>query len=125
LEAEHDDLRAALRWLLDDEESEQALRLAGALGYFWWTRGSNADGWRSLEVALARASQTSPAIRTRGLNVLAIHLLSQGELERAGPVLEEALELSRSVDDCSSAAQRLTGLGLVAQRHREWEESAR
>jgi predicted ATPase len=125
LESEHDNLGAALRWLLDHEESEQALRLADALGYFWWTRGSNADGWRSLEEALARASQSAPAIRTPGLNALAIHLLSQGDLERAGPILEEALELARSVDDWSSVAQSLTGLGLVAQRRGEWEESAR
>ena len=77
MDAEHDNLGAALRWLLDHEESELALRLAGAPGYFWWTRGSNADGWRSLEEALARASQTSPAIRIRGLNALAIHLLAR------------------------------------------------
>jgi hypothetical protein len=67
--------------MLDHEEYEQALRLAGALGYFWWTRGYNADGWRSLEEALAGASQSAPAIRIRGLNALAIHVLSQGELQ--------------------------------------------
>jgi predicted ATPase/DNA-binding CsgD family transcriptional regulator len=125
LASEHDNLRVALRWLLDHEESERALRLAGALGYFWWTRGSNAEDWRSLEEALTRAAQTAPAIRARGLNALAIHLLSQGELERARPILDEALELSRSLDDWSSVAQSLTGLGLVAQRRGEWEESAR
>jgi non-specific serine/threonine protein kinase len=125
LESEHDNLGAARRWMLDHEEHVQALRLAGALGYFWWTRGYNADGWGALEKALARASQAAPAIRIRGLNALAIHLLSQGQLERAGPILDEALELSRSVDDWSSVAHSLTGLGLVAQRRGAWEESAR
>jgi predicted ATPase len=38
LQSEHDNLRAALRWLLDQEEHELALRLATALGYFWVVR---------------------------------------------------------------------------------------
>jgi non-specific serine/threonine protein kinase len=125
LASDHDNLSAALRWLRDHEESEEALRLAGALGYFWWTRGYNADGWQALNEALARAPTVAPAIRIRGLNALAIHLLSSGDLERSGPLLDEALELSRSDNDWPRVAQSLTGLGLVAQRRGEWEESAR
>ncbi|HEX6509061.1 MAG TPA: LuxR C-terminal-related transcriptional regulator [Chloroflexota bacterium] len=125
LASEHDNLSAALRWLRDHEEHEEALRLAGALGYFWWTRGYNAHGWQVLNEALARSATVAPMIRIRGLNALAIHLLSSGDLERARPLLEEALQLSRSHNDWSRVAQCLTGLGLVAQRRGEWEESAR
>jgi DNA-binding CsgD family transcriptional regulator/tetratricopeptide (TPR) repeat protein len=125
LASEHDNLSAALRWLRDHEETEETLRLAGALGYFWWTRGYNAHGWQVLDEALARSTTVAPAIRIRGLNALAIHLLSSGNLERSGPLLDEALELSRSDNDWSRVAQSLTGLGLVAQRRGEWEESAR
>jgi predicted ATPase len=39
LEREHDNLRAALRWLLDRGHKEEALRLSSALGPFWWIRG--------------------------------------------------------------------------------------
>src|SRR5258706_155752 len=66
LEREHDNLRAALRWLLDQSvpegsdttaEREAGLRLAGALGYFWYVRGYHTEGRRWLEEALARTPQ--------------------------------------------------------------------
>ena len=57
LEREHDNLRAALRWLLEQEEPaerEAALRLAGALGWFWRLLGYHAESARWLQEALAR-----------------------------------------------------------------------
>jgi non-specific serine/threonine protein kinase len=54
-----------------------------------------------------------------------MQLLSQGALEQAELILEEARELSRHVEDRSSVAQAITGLGLLAQRRGQWEQSAR
>ena len=39
LEREHENLRAALRWLIEDHDGERALRLAVVLGWFWYVRG--------------------------------------------------------------------------------------
>ncbi len=69
LEREHDNLRAALRWLLDQDETaerEAGLRLAAALGYFWWMRGYHTEGARWLEGALARAPFTGRGRLGRG-----------------------------------------------------------
>ena len=39
LEEEHDNLRAALQWFVDHDETEKAARLAAALRWFWDTHG--------------------------------------------------------------------------------------
>src|SRR5215207_193782 len=38
-EREHDNLRAAMRWLLQRGELEEAARLGWALWLFWWIHG--------------------------------------------------------------------------------------
>ena len=53
LDLEHDNLRAALRWLLDHERWADALSLAAAISAYWQTRGFLAEGRGWLEAALA------------------------------------------------------------------------
>ena len=60
LDAEHDNLRAALRWTLDEDNGAQgdgpaALRLAGALGRYWAHRGHLSEGRQWCAEALARS----------------------------------------------------------------------
>src|SRR5207237_8893990 len=55
LEEDHDNLRAALAWCQADAEGAEAgLRLAGALGGFWDTRGYWSEGRGHLAAALSR-----------------------------------------------------------------------
>ena len=67
LEAEHDNMRAALSWALERKEVEVALRLGGALWWFWWMRGYHSEGRRWLEEALAIEGRGSPEVRAMAL----------------------------------------------------------
>jgi predicted ATPase/DNA-binding CsgD family transcriptional regulator/transcriptional regulator with XRE-family HTH domain len=128
LQGEHNNLRAALRWLLDqDDEAERAagLRLAGALGWFWAQFGYHAEGMRWLEEALARALQgTDPGLRTRALVPLGVIFASKGETERVRAVLLEALTLAERRDPIAAAMACMT-LGISIHFAGEHEEGTR
>ena len=57
LEAEHDNLRAALRWWAARGRAEPGLRLAGALRQFWYRGGHLTEGraWLATFLALPAA----------------------------------------------------------------------
>jgi tetratricopeptide (TPR) repeat protein len=55
LETEHDNLRAALRWLGDVGEAERGLRVGNALLWFWFNRGHWREGRAWLERFLEAA----------------------------------------------------------------------
>jgi predicted ATPase len=65
LEADHDNLRAALDRLAHAGAPETFLRLARALCIFWVHRGPYEEGRAWLERALARGGETSPLLRPR------------------------------------------------------------
>jgi non-specific serine/threonine protein kinase len=118
LEREQNNLRTALRWLLDqDDEAERAegLRLAGALGWFWRMRGYNVEGRSWLEEALARAPQESePGPRSRALAALGLILVIQGEVARARETLEQARTLAERRQDLVVMTLADTDLALCS-----------
>src|SRR5947209_1862334 len=74
LEREHDNLRAALQWTIEQGEAggsmEMALRLGGALRRFWWGRGHWSEGRNFLERALATGlagTWIAPSVRAKAL----------------------------------------------------------
>ena len=125
LEAERGNLRAALRWLSCRGEDVLALRLAAALGYFWWIHGHIAEGRRYLEDMLERVPEEAADPRTRAsaLRSLGIALLLQGEVERARRVLEEGLAVARSTGEAQSIAFSLACLGRYTTLVGKPEES--
>jgi non-specific serine/threonine protein kinase len=126
LEREQDNLRAALRWLFDqDEEAERvaSLRLAGALGWFWAMFGYHAEGVRWLEEALARAPRNL-LLRTRALIPLGMILASRGDTGRAREMLVEALNLAEGRDQTTATMARIP-LGHAAHMAGEREEGTR
>jgi non-specific serine/threonine protein kinase len=125
LEAEHDNLRAALRRSLEVGEAERSLRLAGALGHFWGRRGYLTEGREWLEAALAKgdrspvASRREADARAKALRQAGWLATWQADYGRAKELHEEGLALSRSLVDKRGIARSLNSLGNVA-----WSEGS-
>src|SRR4029077_1564956 len=69
LQAEHDNLRAVVRWALKTHDAELVLRLSGALQRYMDARGHLNEAQRWLETALALDVPVMGPVRARGLQI--------------------------------------------------------
>jgi predicted ATPase/class 3 adenylate cyclase len=119
LEAEHDNMRAALSWTSERKEAEVALRLGGALWLFWFVRGYPSEGRRWLQEALAIDGHVSPESRAMALVGAGALALDQGALDLAQEAFEEGLELLAHEEASEAKLWLLSYLGLVAWEREE------
>jgi len=122
---EHDNVRAALRWSLDEADAhELGLQLAAALGLFWVLEGALAEGYRWLTEALDKAAHAPAALRAKALYALASIVHAQGDLWQSPPIFQQSLGLYQRVGDQQGVADALYALGRLANRHEQLDEAS-
>jgi non-specific serine/threonine protein kinase len=114
LDAELDNIRAALEWSLGGGEAEAGLRLAGALWWFWGIRAHVIEGRGWLERALAMSSGARTSARAKALYGAGLLAWGQGDFERAVELCEESRALCREIGDKMGITHSLAILGYVA-----------
>jgi len=114
LEAELDNLRAALAWLCERGDAETALRLAGSLHRFWRNRSHVVEGYEWLERALAASGPASPAAHTKGLATAGRLAWERGDYARAEALTEQSLALARDHGDGVGVVGALCSLAVLA-----------
>ena len=123
LEMELDHLRATLSWTLESNEPETGLRLAGALPWFWFTRGYFSEGREWLEKALVVSGAKAPPLRAKALYGVGMLARRQGDYAAAAAQLEEGLELFRQCGDKGGVAACLHHLAHVAEARGDYAET--
>jgi DNA-binding CsgD family transcriptional regulator len=113
LEREHDNLRAALRWLLDRGDAERAVQLAGALWSFWEVRGHLSEGVTWLDAALASNQPVSPAARARALIGASALRRERGDYATAAASGRESVSIRRALGDAAGLAESLLILAHI------------
>jgi predicted ATPase len=119
LEADHDNLRAALDGLEAYGDTQLALKLAGALYRFWNMRGHFAEGQARLERLLA-ADEAPTAARARALNGAAVMAITRGDPLAAKARSEDALALHHRLGDDWGAAYSVFSIALTATEEADW-----
>jgi predicted ATPase/DNA-binding SARP family transcriptional activator/Tfp pilus assembly protein PilF len=120
IQPEHDNIRAALAWSLD-EAVELALRLASSLRLFWEVRGHFSEGGRWLDEALARADDVDPAVRLRALSASGTIAFRLGNVALSQERWESALEIARELGDDLWIARLLSDLGTAAAGREDYD----
>jgi len=109
LERDHDDLRAAFDWL-SESDPDRALELAGALGWFWLSRGLLREGSARLAGALDASLQTGH-LRARALASSGALVARHGDVAAGIAELEAAVAMWRDLGDLDELASALDSLG--------------
>jgi predicted ATPase/class 3 adenylate cyclase len=109
LELEHDNLRAALDWLAEDDPALE-LDLAGALGWFWLAHTHLAEGRRRLAHALD-GTAAHGAARARALTMAGALAGWQGDGDAARPLLADGVSQWRALGDSPELAAALDVAG--------------
>jgi predicted ATPase/class 3 adenylate cyclase len=123
LETEHDNFRAALDSSVASGDSETALRLGGALGWFWYAHGHALEGCVRLTDVLARTENAPEELRARPMYALGVLLDQRGEPERAAELVERSLAVFRELGDQESVARALNSLGGIKRALGELESA--
>ncbi|HVE77080.1 MAG TPA: hypothetical protein VND22_10020, partial [Actinomycetota bacterium] len=98
LEAEVDNLRAAMTWSDAEGDQKPLLRFGAALNEFWITRGYMGEGLQLMERALSREAEPSVE-RVRALSAASRLALIELSVDKSRAFAIELMEQSETLDD--------------------------
>jgi predicted ATPase/class 3 adenylate cyclase len=123
LDAEHDNIRAALRRAIEEGHNAAAgFDLAGSIWRFWYIRGFLAEGlgWLS---QVERFEGIGQAIQAKVLNGLGVLAWTRGDFASAEAFHERALALHRELGDRRGVAVSANNLGILFSDAGDYEKA--
>jgi predicted ATPase/DNA-binding SARP family transcriptional activator len=100
LDAESDNLHAALAWAVSEGNAGRALSMAAAISEYWRMRSRFADAVNWIDQALNQpGADAYPALRVRLLTVKALALWDLGRAAEQPPVWAQAEAVARALGD--------------------------
>lgn len=117
LEAEHDNIGAAMRGALAADEAHAAMRLSAGSGWYWWLSGHKTEGLELLIAATDKPGEVPDGIQAMVYG-LVVHFLSSGRGDE-GQAEEWIHRAHRAIQRIPPHARhRHPLLGLVAPMER-------
>jgi len=127
LNADYENLRAALEWALSEETAELSLRLCAALGKFWHIRSYWLEGSKWLKSALSKpapdSSAAEKAARVKALYQDAELADELGDRERLKNSAELSLALAQEGTDQLDIAIARSFVGFALYRRDDYEHA--
>lgn len=115
LEAERENVRGALHWACAHADLPMRLRLAIALGYYWFIHADLDEGHRWMQGLLAGGDgEVSPLLWAKACYLAGSLAWARGDFESAEAYSRESLALNRDHGDRWGMAFALHNLGVVA-----------
>ena len=117
LAQELDNLRAALRWAISEQEPDAALRLCGALWLFWSDNGHLAEGlgWARSALALPGADGAATSARIAALTGAATMAINLSAFDEAAQACERLVAVARRGGAPARVVVALATRGLLGR----------
>jgi predicted ATPase/DNA-binding XRE family transcriptional regulator len=117
-----DNLRAALDWAIETQQTEAALQMARKLHWFWFVHSDHTEARRWFERVLAIPDASLyPEYYAEILTQLAHHIGTQtGQTKEATLLVEQAPSIARAHNDKRNIGRALSVLGLNLTDEREF-----
>jgi predicted ATPase/DNA-binding SARP family transcriptional activator len=125
IDAERDNLRAALEWAIATDDADTALTIAGGASWPHWLAGTAVEGKRWLDDAFAAAGAARATSRALALTGRGLLDFQAGARTDVDADLEEALAIFGQADDLPGLALASSFYAEVAAVRREVDEARR
>ena len=119
LEQNHDNLRSALRWSLEND-NQTAARIASALRFFWSTRSHLNEGLNWSAAALKMTENSVSPARSKLLLSNGLFLRNTGNLEAAKNLYEKCVAENGESGDTEQLNKAFQGLGSIAVLQKDY-----
>ena len=125
IDAEQDNLRAALEWAIATDDADTALTIAGGASWPHWLAGTSVEGKRWLDDAFGCAGAASARSRALALTGRGLLDVQTGARTDVDGDLEEALAIFEQLDDVPGMALVSSFYAEVAAVRGEIDEAVR
>ena len=122
IEIEQGNLRAALKWGLENKV-EVGIRVVSALWLFWFMHAHFIEGRQWYDEALSVGGNASPELRIRLLNGAASNSLGLNDVEKLTALSEQCLALSYEQQNKWGIAMSLHHLGIAAMMQGDYKRA--
>lgn len=114
IDREHQNLRSAALWWLDQRDSTRVLELCSNIWHYWSIRGGARDGSELIRRALANGDEIPAPLRAGSLRKFGNLSIAIGDTRMARSLYEESLSIERHEENRTGIADCLIDLGMVA-----------
>ena len=113
VEEEYENIRAALRWSLQNDKINAA-RIAAGIRYYWVLRGYLTEGISIMKQILAESQDVGWTLRWKLLSVAGNFAKFQGDYQTARNFYEKGLREAQNAEDLTQVSLFCRGLGGLA-----------
>ena len=112
LNVEYDNLRVALNWSVETQQTETAVRLGAALGRYWWLRYRPKEGGNWLRQILALPGPQT-VLRARAMSYAGMLARLRRDYQEAETYLSTCIDIQQQSGSELDLGRSLNELGMV------------